>query len=226
MFEQQDMSTMEVFTRREVQAATIWLHGLGVNASDLNAVIKNLSQSREMGLHYLAPNAPMRRISVDEERPARAWFDVLSQPGEAPEDCDGIEESARFLVDILQREAERGIPSGKTVLAGFSQGASMALHVGLRHEQPLAGIIALSGELVLADELPEAASSANGNTPILMMHGQDDEVVPVEAARRSRDHLLALGYSVEWQEYPVGHSLSPEQIERIDQWMMDVLSAD
>ncbi len=223
--EDQDESVLEVYTRREVVAATLWLHGLGVNASDLNAILVNLEQTRELGVHYLAPNAPIRPITVNDGRPARAWYDVAGAPEEVPGDRAGIEASARWIRSLLKREAERGIPSEATILAGFSQGGALALHLGLRLPTSLAGIVVLAGELLLPETLAEERHPANADTPIVMIHGADDPIVPLAVAEASRDRLRDLGYQVEWHEVAGGHKVAPETVDLVDRWMHERLEA-
>ncbi len=218
--EKQDkQEVFEVYTRRKVKAANVWLHGMGVNAEDLNPILVNLRQSREIGLHYIAPNAPLRRITVNEGMPTRAWFDVRGEPGEAPLDREGMDESTRSVHDLLDRVREQGRDPRHIILAGFSQGATLALHAGLRYPHTLAGIVVMSGELLFADSLMEEAEAASRDTPILMLHGVNDRVVPINDARASRDALQADGYSVEWDEYPIEHTVSPEEVERVDDWI-------
>ncbi len=220
MMDQQDRQEIfEVYTRRKVKAATIWLHGMGVNAEDLNPILVNLRQSREIGLHYVAPNAPLRRISVNEGMPSRAWFDVRGEPGEAPLDREGMDQSTQHIHKLIDRICDAGRNSRHIILAGFSQGATVALHAGLRYSRPLAGIVVMSGELLFADSLAEESEPANRETPILMLHGKQDRVVPINDARASRDALQSTGYPVEWNEYPIDHTVSPEEVERVDDWI-------
>lgn len=226
MNEREKPEIFEVFTRREVHATTLWLHGLGVGAEDLNPLLVNLRQSRELGLHYLAPNAPIRRITVNRGAPARAWFDVRGEPGKVAEDREGIEHSTQTVHDILDHQRERGSAAERTIVAGFSQGGSIALHAALRYPVRLAGIIVLSGELLLRENLESERHPANRDTPVLMLHGRDDQTVPVEDARRDCERLQQLGQPVEWQEFDVGHSLLPEQVERVDEWMAQRLDAE
>ena len=220
--EQEDL--IELYTRPELVACTIWLHGLGVNATDMDAIITNMRRSRELGLHYLAPSAPLRRITVNRGQPMRAWFDVTGDPAEMPEDQAGIEESARRITTLLDDERGRGIASEHTVIGGFSQGASLALHTALRYPHRLGGVIVLSGELVLADSLAGERHPANADVPILMLHGTGDETIPLEDARRSRDRLLELGYAVDWHEFSMGHAVCPEEIDLLDQWAYRILA--
>lgn len=219
MTQHEKQEIFEVYTRRKVKAANVWLHGMGVNAEDLNPILVNLRQSREIGLHYIAPNAPLRRITVNEGRPTRAWFDLRGEAGEAPLDRQGMDESTRSVHDLLDRVCGQGRDPRHLVLAGFSQGATLALHAGLRYPHTLAGIVVMSGELLFADSLMEEAEPASRDTPILMLHGENDRVVPINDARASRDALKADGYSVEWDEYPIEHTVSPEEVERVDDWI-------
>jgi len=214
---------IEVYTRAELFASTLWLHGLGVNASDMDAVITSMRKSRELGLHHVAPNAPLRPITVNNGYPTRAWFDVLGDPAEAGEDQEGIEASGKRIQALLDTEQERGITSEHIILGGFSQGASMALHAGLRYPRRLGGIVMLSGEAVLMDQLIKERHPANFETPILMIHGSEDATIPVEDARRSRDALQKLGYPVDWHEFPVAHVLCAEEIALLDEWAYQIL---
>jgi phospholipase/carboxylesterase len=105
------------------------------------------------------------------------------------------------------------------VLAGFSQGGAAALHVGLRHAEPLAGIIALSCYLPLRARLGTELVAANRATPILMCHGREDVVVLPVFGELSRDAMLAEGLTVDWRMYSMGHSLCHPQVRDISAWL-------
>ena len=218
---------IEAYTRppSAVAHCTIWLHGLGVSASDMDGIIRNMRRSRELGLHYVAPNAPVRPITVNGGRASRAWFDVKGDPADVPEDREGIDDSTQRMFALLDAERGRGVPSESTVIGGFSQGASLALHAGLRYPHRLAGVVMLSGELVLADSLAQERHEANAQLPILMLHGTQDETIPMDDALRARDRLREAGHTVDWHEFPIGHAVSPEEIEVVDVWVERVLSA-
>lgn len=218
---------LEVYTRpaAKLTAATIWLHGQGANAEDLNPILVNLRRSRELGLHWLAPSAPLRRMTVNDGRPARAWYDIPKEPDAVDADRDGIEQSSKRMHDLLDARIASGMPARRIVLGGFSQGGSLALHAGLGYSRALGGIIVLSGELLLAGTLDSLRSAASLETPILLLHGSDDPVVPISAAQAGRDRLDALGYSVAWHEFPIEHTVSVEQVELLDGWMFQRLSA-
>ena len=217
---QQARDMIELYTRPRPTAATFWLHGLGAGGSDMDAIVTNLKRSRTLGLHHLAPDAPVRPVTVNQGRATRAWFDVLGEPGAVPDDRVGLEESVAWIHGLLEQEQLRhGIPGVRTVVGGFSQGAVVAMHAGLRYRQPLAGIVVLSGELLLPELLAEERHPANIATPILMIHGTDDLAIPLAEARLGRDRLRALGYVVDWREFPMGHAVTLDVIGCVDDWL-------
>jgi phospholipase/carboxylesterase len=99
----------------------------------------------------------------------------------------------------------------------------MALHVGLRHATKLAGIMALSGYLPLAETLAVERSYANARTPIFMAHGTQDPVVLPGRGEAARAQLSALGYSVQWHTYPMPHSVHPREVADISAFLQQVL---
>jgi phospholipase/carboxylesterase len=155
----------------------------------------------------------------------RAWYDVLGREVHGIEDESGLRRSREAVEQLLQREKDRGMPANRIVLAGFSQGCAMALLTGLRHAESLAGIVGLSGYLPLADTLEKERSAANARTPIFLAHGSFDEVVVPARAHDSRAALQRLGYDVDWHEYPMGHSVSAQEIADLNRWLLRVLSA-
>lgn len=209
--------TLEVHTRRSVEAVTIWLHGQGASSEDLTPILRNLTGSRELGLRYLAPDAPVRRLRANGKRPGRAWYDVETPESDAI-DAESLNEAHSRLVSLLDGERQ-GTPTNRILIAGFSQGGAMALHTGLQYPHRLAGIIILSGELLYPEELSERIHPANADTPILMIHGQEDDLIPVEEARANRDRLRSLGLAVEWHELPLGHEISLDTVAIADQWI-------
>ncbi len=218
--QQQARDMIELYTRPRPTAATFWLHGLGAGGTDMDAIVTNLKRSRELGLHHLAPDAPVRPVTVNDGRATRAWFDVLGEPGAVPDDRAGMDESVAWIHGLLEQEHTRhGIPAARTIVGGFSQGAALALHAGLRYRQALAGVVVLSGELPLAELLAEERHPANADTPILIIHGVDDPAIPLADARRGRDRLQDLGYAVDWYEFPMGHAVTLDVIGCVDDWL-------
>ena len=103
-------------------------------------------------------------------------------------------------------------------MGGFSQGGAVSLYTALRHDESLAGIIALSTYLPLADRLDEDISAENRDIPIFMGHGQMDPLVPLSLAEQGLETLRAHHYSVTWKTYPIPHSVSPLEFQDLSAW--------
>ena len=149
----------------------------------------------------------------------RAWYDIRYQDLALKEDETGVRESQQAVGQLIEREIARGIDPSRVVLAGFSQGGAIALQCGLRFAQRLAGIIALSTYLPLPHTLEQELSTANRGIPILMAHGIEDPIVPLQLAQASRSKLLSLGYLVEWHQYSMPHSVCADEIDVIGRWL-------
>jgi len=152
----------------------------------------------------------------------RAWYDIL-QMGGGREDEAGIRASQAQVQSLVEREKSRGVAPQRIVLAGFSQGGAISLQTGLRHPERLAGIMALSTYVPIASALEAERNAANRDVPIFMAHGTQDPIIPLAHARRSRELLERLGYPVEWHEYAMPHSVSPQELDDIGAWLRRVL---
>jgi phospholipase/carboxylesterase len=205
--------------------AVIWLHGLGADGNDFAAIVPELDLQGCPPIRFVFPHAPSIPVTLNGGYVMPAWYDILGTDLAKREDATGIHHSARAIEALIAHEVQRGIAPGAIVLAGFSQGCAMALQVGLRHGARLAGIMALSGYLPLADTLAAERSTANAATPIFMAHGLADPVVVVARAEASRQALLALGYAVQWHTYPMPHSVHPQEIGDISRFLRSVLGA-
>jgi len=204
---------VEVVTGAGPAASVVWLHGLGADGHDFEPIVPALALP--FAVRYVFPHAPVRPVSLNGGWPMRAWFDLGAIDPAARLDRAGIDESSAAVTALIAREVARGVPRSRIVLAGFSQGGAIALHAGLRHPEPLAGIVALSTFLPAAETLPDEASEANHATPILMAHGTQDAVVPEAFGAASRDVLLELGHPVQWLSYPMAHSVCDEEVAAI-----------
>ena len=201
------------------------MHGLGADGNDFVPIVPELNLPSSPGLRFVFPHAPMRPVTINAGYVMRAWYDVRDDAGVRREDAAGVRASQNQIEALIEREKGRGIAAATIVLAGFSQGGAMALHVGLRHLERIAGIMALSCFLPLADALAAEASPANRDVPIFMAHGVHDPLIPLARARRARDLLLELGYRVAWHEYPMPHSVSSEEIRDISAWLRGVIES-
>ena len=208
-------------------ASLIVLHGLGADGHDFVPIAQELDLSAVGGARFVFPHAPMRPVTLNGGFVMRAWYDILGTPGAPgprPEDEPGLRQSLSEIEALIARERQRGMPSERIVLMGFSQGCAMTLLTGLRHRERLAGLVGLSGYLPLAGRTATERSDANALTPIFMAHGRDDPMVGIDRAIASRDALQALGYDIEWHDYAMPHSVCMEEITDLNRWLLRVLA--
>ncbi len=201
--------------------SVIWMHGLGADASDFEPIVPMLELAAP--LRFVFPNAPVRPVTINGGMKMRAWYDI--DPRSPLSGTAEIRESAVSIRRLVEREDERGVPARRVVLAGFSQGGVIALHLGLRLEQRLAGIMALSTYVHDHEHLADEVSLASVDVPIFMAHGQSDPMIPIARAVTSREALAALGYAVQWHEYGMGHQVCPQEIADIGRWLNGVFAA-
>ena len=215
---------IEIETAPNPIAAVIWLHGLGADGNDFVPIIPQLHLSECPAIRFIFPSAQSMAVTINGGYVMPAWYDITGRDSNDREDIAGIHKSAIAISELIEREASRGIAYEKIVLAGFSQGCAMSLQVGLRFPHALAGIMALSGYLPLAKSLPLEKSEANNKTPIFMAHGVWDAVITPERAEASADILEKLGYQVDWNSYPMEHSLHPDELVDISRFLTMVLN--
>jgi phospholipase/carboxylesterase len=218
----QALETIEIETGPAPTAAVIWLHGLGADGHDFEPIVPELGLPASKPVRFIFPNAPQRPVTINMGMRMRAWYDIL-QMGGGPEDEAGIRESQGLLEKLIAAQQQKGIPARKIVLAGFSQGGAIVLQTALRHAERLAGVMALSTYLPLQGKLDKERSAMNSDLPIFMAHGSYDPMIPTVRAMQSRDALQALGYPVEWREYPMPHSVCPEEIADIAAFLLRIL---
>ncbi len=218
------LEAVEINPDGQVCGVLVWLHGLGADGHDFESLIPELDIVERLGIRVVLPHAPKRPVTINGGRVMRAWYDITAPDFGAPQDAAGIRQSEQALRQLIAREERHGVPASRIVLAGFSQGGAIVLHTGLRSDKPLAGILALSCYLPLADCLAGEASVESQKTPILMAHGLQDPVIPVVLAEASRDRLLSAGYPVEWHSYVMPHAVCPEEIRDIAGWLGGIFS--
>ena len=204
-------------------AAVIWLHGLGADGHDFAAIVPELDLGACPPIRFVFPHAPSLPVTLNGGYVMPAWYDIYGPDLLQRQDVAGIAHSAQAIAALIAHEIARGIPAERIVLAGFSQGCAMALHTGLRFPLRLAGLMALSGYLPLADTLASERAPANQTTPIFMAHGSQDAVVVPARGEASRDLLQQLGYPVQWHNYPMPHSVHPREIADISVFLTTVL---
>ena len=222
------LETIEIETGKNPGASVIWMHGLGADGNDFVPIVNELELDGTPAIRFVFPHAPMRPVTINNGFVMRAWYEVSYGDLEGQSrrsDEQGVRESQAHITALIEREARRGVAAEHLVLAGFSQGGAIALQTGLRYPRKLAGVLALSTYLPLAESLPQEAAPANKEIPIFMAHGTYDPVVPLMMGAGSMTLLSGLGYAVEWRQYPMPHSVCPAEIQDIGAWLRKVLKA-
>jgi phospholipase/carboxylesterase len=182
-------------------ALVVLLHGYGANGDDLIALAEGWRRWLP-GAAFVAPNAPQ---VIPGAYGGLQWFPLtLRDPREY---WRGVTAARPALDQFLDAELARyRLPANRLMLVGFSQGTMMALHVGLRRAVAPAGIVGYSG--LLAG--PEYLGEITARPPILLIHGEDDDLIPVEALHIAREPLAKAGLLVEWHVRPsLGHGIDP-----------------
>jgi phospholipase/carboxylesterase len=219
------LETIDIETAPQPKTSIIVLHGLGADGNDFVPFAQEIDLRAVGAVRWVFPHAPVMPVTINGGYRMRAWYDVLhSADLRQRQDEAGLRASLKNIEEIIDREKERGSAANRIVLAGFSQGCAMALLTGLRHKERLAGIVGMSGYLPLAETTSSERSDANQLTPIFLAHGAMDPVIPVDAGAMSRDALRALGYDVEWHEYPMPHSVCMEEVSDLGVWLRKVLA--
>ncbi len=218
------LEALETQTSPSPTATVVWMHGLGADGYDFVDIVPVLRLPESLAVRFVFPHAPMQPVAINNGMVMRAWYDIRPDAGARREDEQGIRRSQGHIEALIARERARGVPPVRIVLAGFSQGGAMALQTGLRHPERLAGVMALSCYLPLAEQLAAEASAANRDVPIFMAHGTGDPLIPLARARRGHEILSGLGYGVEWHEYPMPHSVCDAEIRDIGAWLARILA--
>lgn len=213
------LETVEVTTADNPEYAVIWMHGLGADGHDFEPVIPFLGLPADAAVRFVFPHALMRPVTINGGAVIRAWYDIVELSINKGQDEAGIRHSADKIRELLEHEIARGIPAEKIVLAGFSQGGAMALHVGLRYPQKLAGIMALSAYLLFPERLHDERSQANSATPVFVGHGTHDPMVPVSLGQAAHAELEQGQWPAEWHSYPIPHSVSQPEIADVGRWL-------
>jgi phospholipase/carboxylesterase len=208
------------------RASVIVLHGLGADGNDFVPIARELDLSAVGPVRFVFPHAPVIPVTLNGGYAMRAWYDILGADLVRREDEAGLRKSLAAVDALIENEKSSGIPARRIMLAGFSQGCAMALLTGLRHREQLGGIIGLSGYLPLADTTQAERHATSTSTPIFLAHGKADPVIPLSRAVASRDALQVLGYTVEWHEYAMAHSVCTEEIADLNRWLVGRLALD
>lgn len=219
------LETVEVSTGADPRYSVIWLHGLGADGHDFEPIVPELDLAG-LSVRFVFPHAPVRPVTLNGGMPMRAWFDIFSLDRDGNVDEQGIRTSAAQVEALIQREIQRGIPDERIVLAGFSQGGAIALHLGLRRPSALAGIMALSTYMPLAKTLEAEASGVAKSIPMFMAHGRQDPVLPLALGELARDRLLEWGQAPKWRSYDMPHAVCNQEIHDIGAWLRSLFGRE
>ena len=205
-------------------ACVIWLHGLGDSGHGFAPIVPELKLPSSMAVKFLFPHAPERPVTINGGMRMRAWYDIKSLDFESRADLDGVEESAAQVEQLINAQIDSGIPANRIVLAGFSQGGVIALHLAPRFNAKLAGVLALSTYLCEPSLLANQANDINKETPVMMAHGDQDEVVPVFMGSAAFKTMTENGFNATWQTYTMQHNVCMQELNDISAWLQSVLS--
>ncbi len=214
------LATIELCPASEPNATLIVLHGLGADGTDFIPMCDALDLAAVGPVRFVMPRAPERPVTLNNGYRMRAWYDVLGPDLQRREDEAGLRDSLQQVHALIDRERARGVPAHRIVLAGFSQGGAVTLLAGLRYPERLAGLAGLSCYLPLADTTTAECTEANRSVPIFLAHGHNDGMVPMARGAASRDALSTLGYTVEWHDYPMEHSVCMEEVAELNRWLL------
>ena len=213
------LETVEHETGASPEWSVLWLHGLGADGNDFAPIVPELVQREWPALRFVFPHAPLRAVTINNGMRMRAWYDIRDMNLANRADEAGVDESVVQTEALIAREAARGIPPSRLLLAGFSQGGAIALATALRRTEPVAGVIALSTYLPMADRLVKETTAAASTQPLFMAHGQFDPVVPYAGGDFSARKLRELGFNVDWHAYPMAHQVCADEIRDLGGWM-------
>ena len=212
---------VEIEPKQQADSAVIWLHGLGADGHDFASLVPQLDFPKKISTRFIFPHAPSMPVTINGGYVMPAWYDILEMTIDRKVDVMQLEKSAAEVVKLIARDKERGVTSDRIVLAGFSQGGAVVYQAALSHPEPLGGLLVLSSYFATQETLQ--AHSANQQLPILIQHGTQDNVVPEALGRRAFQLLRERGYRVDYQKYPMAHTLCVPQLDDINRWFGRVL---
>ena len=213
---------VEVEPTVEATASVIWLHGLGSNGHDFEALLPELQLPADMPIRFIFPHAASIPVTINGGVVMPAWYDIISLDVARKLNVEQLIDSAQSVIDLVEREINRGIASERIILAGFSQGGAVVYHAALSYSKPLAGLLTLSTYFPTANIIQY--SESNCQLPIEIMHGRYDPVVVPKLGEMARDDLIVAGYQPQWRTYSMEHQVCMPEIQDIAQWITARLS--
>lgn len=215
------LPAIEYETQPEPDASVIWLHGLGADGNDFAPIVPELRLPSSLAVRFIFPHAPSIPVTVNGGFVMPAWYDILEMEIDRKVDTAQLMKSAADIDSFITRELKRGIKSNRIIIAGFSQGGAVAYQVVLSNKFQLGGLLAMSTYFATADSIQ--LSEVNKKIPIKIQHGTHDPVVPESLGQKATTQLVKLGYSVNYQNYPMEHAVCPQQISDISLWLQEII---
>ncbi|CEJ01654.1 hypothetical protein CU097_007805 [Rhizopus azygosporus] len=219
------LTSVVIGARAKHTATVFWLHGLGDSGAGWSFLAEELGKAFPH-VKWILPNAPVAPISMNFGYLMPAWFDLhgLTKESLETEDEEGMLASLESVGKLIRDEVDSGTPANRIVVGGFSQGCALSLLTGLTSEYKFGGIVGCSGWLALSKKISQLASNANKDTPILMCHGDRDQVVKYEYGKESAETLQSLGYNVSFKTYPgLTHSANAQELADISEFLQKVI---
>ena len=221
-----DATCLRLEPNKQAVACVIWLHGLGADGYDFQPIVPYLELPENLPTRFIFPHAPTMPVTVNGGMAMPAWYDILEMNVGRKVDKTALIASSDRISKIIDSQIAEGISADKIILAGFSQGGAVAYHTALCYPQKIAGLVALSTYMATADEILQHRSDANRSLSVWLGHGNMDDVVPPTLGRQALQKLEEMDYSVQWNEYPMAHEVSLEEIKAIGQWMAQQLTGN
>ena len=208
-------------TPNQATHSIIWLHGLGADNRDFLPITPELEMSQHT--RYIFPNAEIRPVGINGNMPMRAWYDITI---DRTPDVDGLRKSVEQTRDLIDREIERGISADRIMLAGFSQGGIVVQLAAMTTNHKVCGVMGLSTRLHNVESFADQMTATNKDTPWLLNHGTQDEMISLSDAKIAYETLKQMGYTqLEWKQYTMGHHLCGEQLTDMNAWLSQVTSS-
>lgn len=207
-------------------AAVIWLHGLGDSGHGFAPIVPELRLPAGHSIRFLFPHAPERPVTINGGMRMRAWYDIKTMDLQNRADETGVRQSAELVSQLIDKVLATGIAPEKIMLAGFSQGGVIALHLLPRLPYKIAGVMALSTYMAVPDQLKTEMNAQNKTTPVLVAHGVADPVVPLQAGQAAYNNLKYAGFNVRWQDYRMEHSVCAQEVDDLSRFIQQQLLKD
>lgn len=204
-------------------AVVVWLHGLGDSGHGFSPIVPELRLPANAGIRFLFPHAPEIPVTINGGMRMRAWYDIKTMDLTNRADEAGVRQSAEAVKALLDKLISEGTPSERIMLAGFSQGGVITLHLLPRLPYKLAGFMALSTYMACPERLAVEQLTHNKNTPVFIAHGTQDPVVPLAAGQQAYQAYKAAGFSVSWRDYRMPHSVCAQEIDEISRFIQSRL---